>query len=164
MTSSLPTSHVKMLELLRETMQVAKRSREMGRHPFGAILVENGTDKILMQHTNVNSAAHAESELARVAALNFTPEHLSRCALYTSVEPCAMCAGTCYWANIGTVVYGMPETELASLTTNSKENPTMDLPCREVFARGSRKVNVVGPFPELYHEIKADHLDFWDSH
>ena len=67
MTSSLPTRHVKMIELLREAIQVAKRSREMGKHPFGAILVENGTDKILMQHTNVNSAAHAESELARAA-------------------------------------------------------------------------------------------------
>ena len=66
-TTITPTSHEKMVELLRETIQVAKRSRDMGRHPFGAILVEGGTNKILMQYTNVGSACHAESELARVA-------------------------------------------------------------------------------------------------
>ncbi|KAI9255647.1 zinc-binding CMP/dCMP deaminase protein [Phascolomyces articulosus] len=164
MSSTAPASHEKMVEYLRESIQVAKRSRAMGKHPFGAVLVEDATGKVLLQYTNVGSTFHAESELARVAAFNFTPEHLAKCTLYTSVEPCVMCAGTCYWANIGSIVYAMAESELATMTTNSKENPTLDLPCREVFARGSRKVNVVGPFPELYEEVKEDHRDFWDSH
>lgn len=84
--------------------------------------------------------------------------------MYTSVEPCAMCAASAYWANIGTIVYGMSEADLASLTVKSKENPTLRLPCREVFQRGSRNINVIGPFPELVDKIAKNHRDFWDNH
>ncbi|KAI9255648.1 hypothetical protein BDA99DRAFT_562165 [Phascolomyces articulosus] len=50
------------------------------------------------------------------------------------------------------------ESELATMATNSKKNPTLDLPCREVFKTGSRTVNVYGPYPELYEEFKVDHI------
>jgi tRNA(Arg) A34 adenosine deaminase TadA len=72
-----------------------------------------------------------------------------------------MCAGSCYWANIGKVVYGMSEHRLLELTGSSEENPTMTMACRSVFEAGQRQVEVHGPFPELEQEIIADHLDFW---
>lgn len=72
-----------------------------------------------------------------------------------------MCAGSCYWSGIGTVVYGISEDRLLDLTGNSQENPTMSMPCRKVFEAGQRKVNVFGPFPQLEQEIIADHLEFW---
>lgn len=72
-----------------------------------------------------------------------------------------MCAGSCYWANIGTVVYGISEQRLLSLTGNNDENPTMSLPCKKVFEAGQRKVKLFGPFPELEKEIVQDHLEFW---
>ncbi|KAI8143535.1 cmp/dcmp deaminase zinc-binding protein [Fennellomyces sp. T-0311] len=155
-------SHEEMIKYLRASIKVAQRAKSLGHHPFGSVLVSPEGD-ILLQHGNYGAAFHAESELARVAALNFTPEYLSTCTLYTSVEPCAMCAGTCYWAAIGRIVFAMPESKLAELTTNSKENPTLAMPCRELLARGSRKVEVVGPFPELVDEVAQDHIDFWDS-
>jgi hypothetical protein len=83
-----------------------------------------------------------------IAAQNYSADYLWRCTLVTTVEPCAMCAGTQYWAHIGRLVYGMSESRLLELTGNHDENPTLDLPCREVFARGQKAVEVIGPVPD----------------
>ena len=72
-----------------------------------------------------------------------------------------MCAGTQYWAHIGRLVYGMSERRLLELTGNHAENPTLDLPCREVFARGQKAVRVAGPLPQVEEEIAALHRRFW---
>jgi tRNA(Arg) A34 adenosine deaminase TadA len=81
--------------------------------------------------------------------------------LYTSVEPCAMCAGAIYWGNVGRVVYGISEKKLAELTGDSEVNPTLDLPCTDVFARGNKSIKVIGPFPEVEAEVIAVHLGYW---
>ena len=73
-----------------------------------------------------------------------------------------MCAGTQYWAHIGHLVYGMTEARLLDLTGNHGENPTMSLPCREVFARGQKSIVVIGPVTEVEDEIAALHHGFWE--
>lgn len=65
--------------------------------------------------------------------------------MYTSVEPCAMCAGAAYWTGMKRVMYALSEKELKEITGNHPENPALDLPCREVFAAGQRQVEVIGP-------------------
>lgn len=70
-----------------------------------------------------------------------------------------MCAGAVYWSGIGRVVYALSETMLRSLTGNHPENPTLALPCREVFARGQRAIAVVGPL--LEEEAAIPHQGFW---
>lgn len=148
---------------LRRANEVAERAISLGRHPFGAILVAPDGITVLAEQGNVDTVNHAESVLSRAAATNFTPEYLWQCSLVTTVEPCAMCAGTQYWANIGTLVYGMTEARLLQLTGNHGENPTMDLPCRHVFERGQKAVTVIGPVAEVEAEIAALHLDFWKT-
>ncbi len=151
-----------VLRHLRRANDVARRARdELGRHPFGAILVAPDGETVLAEQGNVDKVNHAESVLARTAALNYAPEYLWRCTLVTTAEPCAMCAGTQYWAHIGRLVYGMSERRLLELTGSAEENPTMDLPCRTVFAAGQKQVEVIGPVPELEEEIAALHRDFW---
>ena len=146
---------------LRRANAVAQRAMGLGRHPFGALLVAPDGDTVLAEQGNVDTVNHAESTLARTAALNFSADYLWNCTLVTTVEPCAMCSGTQYWANIGTLVYGMTEARLLQLTGNHHENPTFDLPCREVFARGQKPVTVIGPVPDVEDEIAALHRDFW---
>lgn len=149
---------------LRRANEVARRARdELGRHPFGAILVAPDGETVLAEQGNVDSVNHAESVLARTAALNFSPDYLWRCTLVTTVEPCAMCAGTQYWAHIGRLVYGMTERRLLELTGSHHENPTMDLPCRSVFAAGQKAIEVTGPVPEVEEEIAAEHRGFWSA-
>lgn len=153
-----------MLAHLRRANEVARRAMSLGRHPFGAILVAPDHETVLAEQGNVDSVNHAESVLARSAVQNFAPDYLWQCTLVTTVEPCCMCAATQYWANIGRVVYGMTEERLLELTGNHAENPTMSLPCREVFARGQKAVRVIGPVAEVEAEIAALHAGFWRAH
>jgi len=151
------------LRHLRRANEVARETMAQGHHPFGALLVDADSETVLLEQGNVDSIEHAESLLARTAARRFAPERLWRCTLVTTVEPCAMCAGTQYWAHIGRLVYGMSERRLLDLTGNHSENPTLDLPCREVFARGQKAIEVMGPVADAEPEIAALHRDFWRS-
>ena len=148
---------------LRRADTVARRAMAMGRHPFGAVLVAPDGDTVLAEQGNIDTVNHAESTLARSAAANYPGAYLAQCTLVTTFEPCAMCAGTVYWAGIGRVVYGAEETALLALTGDHPENPTLSLPCRDVFARGQRAVEVVGPVPEVAQEMVATHRGFWEA-
>lgn len=158
-----PLSQDQVIALLRRANEVAQRARTLGRHPFGALLVAPDGHTVLAEQGNVDTVNHAESVLARTAVLNYPPDYLWQCTLVTTAEPCAMCAGTQYWAHIGRVVYGITEERLLSLTGDHAENPTMNLPCREVFARGQKPVEVIGPVPEVEDEIVALHRDMWSG-
>ncbi|MGK6306102.1 nucleoside deaminase [Variovorax sp. DT-64] len=150
------------IRALRRADQVARRAMTMGRHPFGALLVAPDGETVLAEQGNIDTVQHAEATLARTAALNYPPEYLAQCTLVTTFEPCAMCAGTVYWANIGRVVYGAEESALLALTGSHPENPTLSLPCREVFARGQKTIEVIGPVPEVEDEMIATHRGFWE--
>lgn len=158
----VPMSREEMIALIRAAGEVAKGVMEHGHHPFGSILV-GPAGQILMRQGNINTVRHAETELARRAAEAYSPEYLWRCTLVSTGEPCAMCAATLYWANIGRLVYGYEETALLTLTGDDPENPTMHLPARSVLASGQKQIEVHGPFPELDDELLAPHRDFWTS-
>lgn len=149
--------------LLQRAQSLAERALAAGHHPFGALLVAPDHETVLMEQGNVDSVDHAEAVLAREAARRYAPDVLWACTLVTTVEPCAMCAGTQYWAHIGRVIYGLEERELLLLTGNHAENPTLDLPCREVFARGQKDVRVIGPVPAMAGAIAATHRRFWKT-
>lgn len=146
---------------LRRANAIARHALEAGHHPFGALLVGPDHETVLSEQGNVDTVNHAEAVLARMAAKAWSADELWGCTLYTTVEPCCMCAGTQYWANIGRVVYGMTEQRLQQLTGDHPENPTMDLPCREVFAHGQKRIQVLGPVAEVEPEIAALHVAFW---
>jgi tRNA(Arg) A34 adenosine deaminase TadA len=148
--------------LMRSANAVAIESRESGHHPFGAILVDE-KGEILMRQVNLGPVRHAESTLIIAASDRYSSVSLWNCTVYTTVEPCAMCAATQYWANIGNLVYGISESALLALTGAHSENPTMDLPCRDVFAKGQKSINVMGPMPQVEDEILAVHKDFWND-
>ena len=152
------------LVFLRRAFDVARRAREGGDHPFGALLVgPNGA--ALREQGNGFSAegfdrtAHAERLIASWAAKTLELDALRGSTLYSSAEPCAMCAGAIYWAGIGRVVYGQSESGLQAATGAHEENPTLDLPCRIVFSAGQRATEVVGPL--LEEEAAALQADYW---
>lgn len=148
---------------LRRANDVAKRAMAMGRHPFGAVLIAPDGDTVLAEQGNIDTVNHAGTTLARHAADNWPADYLWQCTLVTTFEPCAMCAGTSYWANIGRVVYGAEEAALLALTGDHPENPTLSLPCREVFARGQKAIEVIGPVPDVVDEMIATHRGFWEA-
>ena len=157
-------AHAVDLKHLERSIALADKAVVEGNHPFGAVLV-SADGVILAEGKNSYSVdrgpGHAEANLARDAARRFDIETLRGATLYTSVEPCSMCAGTIYWAEIGAVVFGMTERRLGELTCDNPENLTQDLDCRTIFATGRRPVAVRGPFPELEDRILAQHAAFW---
>ena len=64
--------------------------------------------------------------------------------------------------NIGRVVYGMTERRLLELTGSNEQNPTFDLPCRDVFAKGQKAIEVVGPVEAVEVEAAKVHEGYWD--
>lgn len=142
---------------IRRTFELAAQAVEKGNHPFGALLVHHG--KVVVEaentvNTEKDPTGHAETNLVRKAARQFSREALAECVLYTSTEPCMMCSAAMYWAGISMVVYGCAESGLAQYSGGDFLTP-----CREVFAKGQRPVTVIGPV--LPDEGIRLHADFW---
>lgn len=160
----MPSQHETDLKHLIRSIELADEAVTEGNHPFGSVLV-SVDGHVLAEAKNSHSTdggpGHAEANLARLAAKQFEIDTLRGATLYTSVEPCSMCAGTTYWAEIGAVVFGMTERRLGEMTGDDPENPTQDLECRVIFASGRRPVDVRGPFVELEERIAAQHLAYW---
>jgi len=151
------------LQHLRAAIEVARRAREHGNHPFGAILVDENNQVLLEAENSVvtgrDCTGHAETNLMRLASQNYPPEKLADCTLYTSTEPCAMCAGAIYWGNVGRVVYALSEIGLYEIVGPSPDQ--LLLPSREVFSHSQREIKVEGPALELDTEARAVHEGFW---
>jgi tRNA(Arg) A34 adenosine deaminase TadA len=148
---------------LRRSFDVARQAMGNGNHPFGAILVDRD-GKVLIEAENGympahDGTAHAERLLATLACRTIHAAVLADATMYSSAEPCAMCAGAIYWAGIGRLVYGLSELRLREITGNHPENPTLDMPCRAVLASGQRPTEVVGPL--LEDEAAALHAGVW---
>lgn len=159
-------THEEDVAFLRRAIEVSRRSREHGNTPFGAILVDEHKNVALEQEnrevTEHICTGHAETSLMEAASRKFDHGYLWQCTIYTTGEPCAMCSGAIYWAGIGRVVYGMTERRLLQLTGSNEQNPTFDLPCRDVFACGQKDIKVEGPFPEVEEEAAEVHKGYWD--
>lgn len=75
-----------------------------------------------------------------------------------------MCTGAIYWGNVGRIVYGISEKKLLELTGSDAENPTFDMPCREIIAKGQKSIEVIGPIADddLAKEIIKPHIGYWN--
>ena len=150
-------------KFLRLAIEVARRARQHGNHPFGAVLVDDQGQVLLeAENTVVTSqdcTGHAETNLIRQASAQILPEVLARASLYTSTEPCAMCSGAIFWGNVRRVVYGLSEAGLSELAGEAPGTGQLNLPCREVFQHGGHPVEVVGPLLEV--EAREVHEGFW---
>ncbi|ETI27556.1 hypothetical protein G647_00005 [Cladophialophora carrionii CBS 160.54] len=132
------------------------------KRPFAALLLGSDNSTILLSHYSISHVQHAETELARLAAIHFSQKYLASCTLVSTWEPCAMCTGTIYWSNIGRLVYAAGEEKLKGLTGgNNEENMTMSLPCREVLKHGQKDVEVIGPISGWEETVIEESGKWW---
>lgn len=93
---------------LRSALALACRNTHTGNRPFGALItygehvVSAGLNRAL---TDVDPTAHAEMVAIRRAARRLGRTDLRDCTLYTSCEPCLMCAGAITWSKIERVYF-----------------------------------------------------------
>jgi tRNA(Arg) A34 adenosine deaminase TadA len=142
---------------VRQTIELARQARQAGNHPFGSLLVLDGSVVLTAQNTvatDRDPTAHAETNLVADAIRQLRPDQIRRAILYTSCEPCAMCAGKIYWAGIRSVIFALSSEELATMAGGN-----FLVPCRELFARAAETVHVAGPF--LAKEAREVHVGYW---
>jgi tRNA(Arg) A34 adenosine deaminase TadA len=108
--------------------------------------------------TEKDCTGHAETNLMRKASSKYDREFLGKCTIYTSAEPCPMCVGAIYWANVRRVVYGLSEESLYEIFGWHNED-VLYVPCRELFERGQKQVEVIGPI--LEDEAREVHGGYW---
>jgi tRNA(Arg) A34 adenosine deaminase TadA len=150
------------LRFIRISMDVARKARERGNHPFGAVLVDE-QGRILMEAGNTvvtekDCTGHAETNLMRGASRKYDSDFLAKCTLYASTEPCPMCASAIFWGNVRRVVYGLSGAGLYEMAGEDVEE-VLYLPCRELFGKGRKPIEVIGPV--LEEEARQVHAGFW---
>ncbi len=145
---------------LRLAIEAARRAREHGNHPFGAVLVDSASRVLLEAENSVltdrDPTAHAELSLIRAAGARYDPSALAACTLYASTEPCPMCAGAIYWGGVRRLVYGLGQSRFYELAGGGGK---LAISCREVLASASERLEVVGPLVE--DEAARVHVGFW---
>lgn len=97
---------------MRHALQVAERAAEQGEVPVGAVVARG--DEVLATAANERESqqdptAHAELLALRRAASEIGSWRLSDCTLYSTLEPCPMCAGAAHAARISRLVYAAPD-------------------------------------------------------
>ena len=146
---------------LCEAIALSRSALDHGGEPFGSVLVKGG-EVIIRAENSVFSGHdmtnHAEMNLVKLAAQQYDAAFLADCTLYSSTEPCAMCAGAIYWSGIGRLVYACSEARLGEIAGIG-----LDVPCRSVLQTGARTVTVIGP-TDLQETAAEVHQDFWPKH
>ena len=137
--------------LMQEALRMAEIAVENDEVPVGAVIAMDGNivataiNEVVMRH---DPTAHAEMQALTAATGAIGGKYLNECRLYVTVEPCVMCAGACFWCQVGQVIYGAPDPKRgASLHTPSLFHPKtqvrtgiLEQECREWMERFFRKL------------------------
>jgi len=124
---------------MSRAIALAEEAADRGDRPFGSVLVRD--DEITMTESNRVDTAddirrHPELHLARRACRDLSPDERASTVMYTSTEPCPMCAGGIRIAGLGRVVYSVSSAETAALAGGEPSTP-----CAEILD----STEVVGP-------------------
>ena len=134
----------------------AKRAGDRGDYPIGAVITRlTGRGEVVIASagnrvkTSGSSIKHVELETLKYVSSGYG-RYLPDFVLYSTHEPCAMCAGACVWSRIGAVVYGVSQEDIAAF---GRKRGTEDykwraclIPCRLVFEKGNYHIPVTGGF------------------
>jgi tRNA(Arg) A34 adenosine deaminase TadA len=149
--------------MLRLSFRVARAAAEHGNLPFGAVLVDADGQVVLEAETTTRTdhdpTGHAETNLLRDAGRRFEPEYLAGCTLYSSAEPCVMCAGAAHWVGVGRIVYGLDIIELDAIIAGNPLSRNPLVRAEDVLKAGNVSVRLEGP--ALVDEAAAVHREFW---
>ncbi|CAF2412017.1 unnamed protein product [Rotaria sp. Silwood2] len=144
---------------IHQTIKLSLSAVEHGNEPFGACLVSRDGQVLLTAENTTctphhDITRHAELNLISMASQKFSRDILEQCTLYTSCEPCLMCAGALLWSGIRHLVYG-----LSSETLGKYAGHDGLLSCRQFLP--APEFIVIGPI--LEDEAVKIHQTFWSQ-
>lgn len=134
--------------------EAIKGNKKFGKYPMGAVVVRNGevvASSCNGLPENEDPTAHAEVLAIRGAAKKLKTRYLDDCVLYTTNEPCAMCAGAAVWANMRGIVFGASVKDLEDFWKARREEKTsrrnfVFLPCEKIISKVRPKMFLVKGF------------------
>ncbi len=150
---------------LRRAFALAAEARAAGDRPFAAVVVaEDGA--VLAEGRSTQGAggggtlAHSEMNACQaVIAAGIPRERLRRATIYSSGEPCAMCAAAIFYTGIGRIVYGLSNAAILHLRNAQPHTAGLALSCRQVLDSAAERVEVIGPC--LEEEGAVPHAGYW---
>lgn len=125
-------------------MHQALIEAKKGDLPYGAVIVNN--DEVVIRgyntaQTDNDVSAHGEINVLKAFTkkYGYALDALEGYTLYTTCEPCPMCAAACVWAGVSKIVFGASTKQLIDLGTKQ-----IDISCKTITEHGFQNVEVVG--------------------
>jgi tRNA(adenine34) deaminase len=121
-------------------MQLALSEAKKGDAPYGAVIVKDNKVVAVAHNTvkqNSDPSAHAEINAIRILTAKLKKPSLDGYSIYTTGEPCPMCAAACIWTGISEIVYGASIQDL--IDTNQSQ---INISCEEVISKSFRNIKV----------------------
>lgn len=106
---------------MSEAIRAAREAESTGEVPVGACVVAAGVVLAVAGNrtrTDCDPTAHAEIVALREAAQNFGNYRLANSVMYSTIEPCAMCAGALIQARVPTLVYGARDEKAGAVDSH----------------------------------------------
>ena len=121
-------------------MRLALAEAKKGDAPYGAVIVKDN-EVVAIAHNTVrrdnDPSAHAEINVIRSLTAKIKNPSLEGYSIYTTGEPCPMCATACVWSGVSEIIYGASIQDL--LTINQSQ---INISCEEVIAKSFRNIKV----------------------
>jgi tRNA(adenine34) deaminase len=122
-------------------MRLALTEAKKGDAPYGAVIIKDN-EVVAVAHNTVrrdsDPSAHAEINVIRSLTAKLKNPSLEGYSIYTTGEPCPMCATACVWTGISEIVYGASIEDLISIKQSQ-----IDLSCEEIIAKSSKNIKVI---------------------
>ena len=121
-------------------MRLALEEAKKGDAPYGAVIVKDN-QVVAQAHNTVkrdnDPSAHAEINVIRSLTTQLQNPSLEGYTIYTTGEPCPMCASACVWTGLSEIIYGASIEDLVSVNQSQ-----INISCQEVIVKSFRKVKV----------------------
>jgi len=150
---------------LRDAIRMSAVARARGNRPFGAVVISKQGELLAEAYCNTTETGDCTGHAETTAVRMLSPKHprsvLAESTLYSSAEPCVMCAGAIFWSGIQRVIYGIDAERLRIFRGELLEQKDAELSCRDVFSASSHPIECIGP--ALIHDASQVHEGFWKS-
>ncbi len=148
---------------LRRAIEWSRTARERGNRPFGAVVVSAEGTVLAEAYCNTSETGdctgHAETNAVRDVSPRVGRDVLANATIYSSGEPCVMCAGAIFWSGIQRVVFGIDAVSLRVFRGEVATQRDAELSCRDVFNASPHPIECIGP--ALLEEASVPHRGFW---
>jgi guanine deaminase len=121
-------------------MRLAIEEAKKGDAPYGTVIVKDHQVVAAAYNTvrrDSDPSAHAEINVIRSLTAQLKKPSLEGYCIYTTGEPCPMCATACVWAGISEIIYGASIADLIAIHQGQ-----ISISCEEVIAKSFREIKV----------------------